>query len=333
MPFANYIRRPLVFNELGKPINDLSVEEALNAAGLNFNVGIMEARVRLESLTEPGKFYLHKIPNTYATYRTDNNYVFGSVGGKYEIVQNSVALDFIEAVCNYDKTLRIETAGCYRNGASMLVTAKFPDSMKIGTNDDIDRYLLFTNSHDGSGMINCAVTNIRVICNNMLNQAIKSAFQSFSFKHTKSVKDNIRYAVEQIKFTYGYTHTMIVQMDALRKVKVDDKFINNFVYDLFLDANQKEHLKLKPNILAADNDIVSTRLKNKVVSILDTIQSGVGQNLHRGSALWLYNGVNCYVNNVIDYKSEEDRFEALTKKTSAKLNQKAYDSILTSLAA
>ena len=32
MPFVNYQRRPLVFNEMGKPINDLSMEDAIKEA-------------------------------------------------------------------------------------------------------------------------------------------------------------------------------------------------------------------------------------------------------------------------------------------------------------
>ena len=163
MPFVNYQRRPLIFNEMGKPINDLSIEEAIKTAGLDYKVGIKETRVRLADINDPDKFLLYKVPNSFATYREDNNHVFGAVGSKYEVVQNSVALDFINQVCDYDKTVRIETAGVYKDGASMLVTAKFPEAMTIGNNDLIDKYLLFTNSHDGSGLITCAVTNIRVV--------------------------------------------------------------------------------------------------------------------------------------------------------------------------
>ena len=112
MPIANYIRRPLVFDEIGKPINDISINEAIKIAGLDYKVGIKETRVRLVNPEDPTKFLLYKVPNNYATYREDTNQVYGAVGSKYEIVQNSAALDFINQICDYDKEVRIETAGC-----------------------------------------------------------------------------------------------------------------------------------------------------------------------------------------------------------------------------
>lgn len=71
MPFVNYQRRPLIFNEMGKPINDLSVKEAIKEAGLDYKVGIKETRVRLADVNDPDKFLLYKVPNSFATYRED----------------------------------------------------------------------------------------------------------------------------------------------------------------------------------------------------------------------------------------------------------------------
>lgn len=325
MPIANYIRRPLVFNEIGKPINDLSLEEAIKVAGLDYKVGIKETRVRLANPEDPDKFLLYKVPNNYATYREDTNQVFGAVGSKYEIVQNSAALDFINQICDYDKEVRIETAGCYRDGASMLVTAKFPEPMKITNNDTVDKYLLFTNSHDGSGSITCAVTNIRVVCNNMLNQAIRNASSLFSFKHTKNVHNAIMAAVSNIRATHVYNEALLESMIEFKNHAIHENTLRNYVFDLFLNDEQKEHMKLRTNIFAADKDIISAKTQNKVGAIMDTIDAGVGQELHRGSILWLYNGITSYLNNVADYKSPEDRFDALTKRNAFKVNQRAYD--------
>lgn len=325
MPFVNYQRRPLIFNEMGKPINDLSIEEAIKTAGLDYKVGIKETRVRLADVNDPDKFLLYKVPNNYATYREDTNQVFGAVGSKYEIVQNSAAFDFINQICDYDKEVRIETAGCYRDGASMLVTAKFPEPMKITNNDTVDKYLLFTNSHDGSGSITCAVTNIRVICNNMLNQAIRNADSVFSFKHTKNVHNAIMSAVSNIRATHVYNEVLLESLIEFKNHTIHENTLRNYVFYLFLNNEQIEHMKLRTNIFAADKDIISAKTQNKIANVIDTIESGVGQELHRGSILWLYNGITSYLNNVVDYKSPEDRFDALTKRTAFKINQKAYD--------
>ena len=332
MPVTNYIRRKNVLNSISSPIVDLSMEDAIKEAGLDFEVGITETRVRLENpyhkidpIQHPHESLLYQVPDSFATYRKDTNYIFGAVGSKYQVVQNSVALDFIEQVCNYDRSVRIETAGCYKNGASMLVTAKFPDSLRLTDDDDIDRYLLFTNSHDGSGAIKCAVTNIRVICNNMLNQALNNSTQQFSFKHTRNVQESIMMAVEEIRHTYAYSEVMREELEALRSIKIADANVKGYVYKLFLNSEQQAYMKVTPNIYSADTEIISTKLKNKIGSVLDVIEKGVGQEKHRGTLLWLYNGVSCYINNVANYNSETDRFISLTQGGSYRLNQRAYD--------
>ena len=268
MPFVNYQRRPLVFNEMGKPINDLSMEDAIKEANLDYKVGIKETRVRLEDPANPGSFLLYKVPNSFATYREDTNHVFGAVGSKYEVVQNSVALDFINQICDYDKSVRIETAGCYKNGASMLVTAKFPDAITIDNKDLIDKYLLFTNSHDGSGLITCAVTNIRVICNNMLNQAIKNATQQFSFKHTKNVHNAIMSAVNSIRATHIYHEAMQESMQALKAINIKSNNMTGFVYNLFLNDEQQEHLELISLLLIRILFLLRLKIKSKLFLIL-----------------------------------------------------------------
>lgn len=140
-------------------------------------------------------------------------------------------------------------------------------------------------------------------------------------------------AVEKIRSAHIYHEALQESMQALKNVSVSGRDVNKFVYDLFLTAEQQDHMKLRTSIYSADKEVISTKTQNKVIAVLDTIEKGVGQELHRGSMLWLYNGVNCYMNNVVDYKSSEDRFEALTKRTACKVNQRAFDLALTSLRA
>ena len=54
MPFVNYQRRPLVFNEMGKPINDLSMEDAIKKAKPAASKGQYFKSVTLASTMSPG---------------------------------------------------------------------------------------------------------------------------------------------------------------------------------------------------------------------------------------------------------------------------------------
>ena len=52
-----------------------------------------------------------------------------------------------------------------------------------------------------------------------------------------------------------------------------------------------------------------------------------------GTALWLYNGITSYINNGINYKSNEDKFNSIMDGVGAKLNQKSYNLITSRYAA
>ncbi len=102
-----------------------------------------------------------KIDTHFATYRKDNYDIFGVVGSRYEPVQNDVALEFIYNVLINQgiisvEDLIIETAGALGKGERIFVTAKLPTYDIAG--DEVEKYILFTSSHDGSSSITAAFT-------------------------------------------------------------------------------------------------------------------------------------------------------------------------------
>ena len=133
-----------------------------------------------------------KVNDVFATYRTDNYDILGTVGSRYEPVQNTEAIDFIYNVCKNSQVVKpedvvIETAGVLGKGERIFVTAKLPDYKMCG--DDMEKYILFTTSHDGSGSIQACFTDVRVVCNNTLNAALQNCSNMQRFKHTKNVQN------------------------------------------------------------------------------------------------------------------------------------------------
>ncbi len=55
----------------------------------------------------------------------------------------------------------------------------------------ITPYLVFSNTHDGSGAVKVAITPVRVVCNNTLNLALNTANRCFSMVHTGDIKGKI----------------------------------------------------------------------------------------------------------------------------------------------
>ena len=134
-------------------------------------------------------------PNAYATYRTDKNIPLGIVKEKYTEVQNIDAFSFFDTAIGKDQAIW-QTAGFFGNGERIFVSAKLPNSIYVNGQDPVDNYLVFTTSHDGSSGVKILLTPIRVICENTLNAAIRSAQNYISFRHTASVHKNIDTAHE-----------------------------------------------------------------------------------------------------------------------------------------
>lgn len=71
-------------------------------------------------------------------------------------------------------------------------------------------------------------------------------------------------------------------------------------------------------------DEVSTRAKNQIERLMSSIENGVGQDMYRGSKLWLLNGLTTLLHNDTVYKSDEDEFKSILEGDGFKKLNKAY---------
>lgn len=278
------------------------------------------------------------IKTNYATYRTDTLDVLGVVGNRYEPVQNYVAIDFIfNVLSNQDiihpKDIIIETAGVLGKGERIFVTAKLPDF--IIAKDLINNYILFTTTHDGSGSITACFTDIRVVCNNTLNMALNSCTNKMTFKHTRNVNKRLNEGSNLMKNAIMYKNTLVETLEPLSKIEVKEKDAIEFIQDLFLNEEQVNYIKSKGSFFNITNgdELIATKTLNKMKEAIAYIEKGVGQDYNYGTALWLYNGITSYINNGINYKSNEDKFNSIMDGLGAKLNQKSYNLIIGKYAA
>ena len=99
------------------------------------------------------------VPGFRANLRETDNQVLGVVSDRYKVVQNEEAFAFTDELLGEGVTY--ETAGSLQNGRRTWILAKLPTRYII-SGDEITPYLVFMNSHDGSGAIKAAMTPIRV---------------------------------------------------------------------------------------------------------------------------------------------------------------------------
>lgn len=277
-----------------------------------------------------------KIPGYKCVYRDDTKQVFDIVSDRYEIVQNFEALDIIYNVIKgpqvTDKDqIVIQTAGALNNGETIFVTAKLPSYIisSGSIKDVVDKYFVFTSSHDKSSQLTVIITDIRVVCNNTLNMAL-SCPNKVSLKHTKNIRENFHMFSELLGISNKYSTNAKLVLEMLAGTKVTSEQVKNFVFDMFVPDAKREFIDEKGGkIELVDSEIISTRMKNRVIEANNFIDQGAGQEVGRGTAYWMYNGMTSYIHNGMNYKTNEDRFKSLVIGGSNEtLIKKAYDKAL-----
>lgn len=205
-------------------------EEALIAAGLDWEV--IPTQI---SLLGQGT----AIPNAVANVRSSDGKVLGIVTDRYTIVQNKEAFQFTDNLIGGD--VRYETAGSLKGGRLVWMLARMPKTTILG--DDVEPYMCFTNSHDGSGAVRVVMTPIRVVCSNTLNLALSSAKRSWSTKHVGDLQGKIHQAAETLELAEKYMEELGKEAENLANVTIsEDAFqqILNTLYPRKEDSSDRE---------------------------------------------------------------------------------------------
>ena len=152
--------------------------EALRIAGLNWKV-----------LQEPVYTENDELIQGYkANVRDSDRKILGVVTDRYKVIQNEEAFAFTDALLG--EGVRYETAGSLQEGRRVWLLARLPREYIIA-GERISPYMVFSNTHDGSGAVKTALTPIRVVCNNTLNLALRTAKRSWSMIHTGDISGKI----------------------------------------------------------------------------------------------------------------------------------------------
>ena len=191
-------------------------EEALIAAGLNWNV-IQEPIYTTEN---------ELIKGYKANVRDSDRKVLGVVTDRYKVVQNHEAFSFTDELLG--QGVRYETAGSLQEGKKVWLLAHMPHEYII-SGERISPYLLFSNTHDGSGAIKVALTPIRVVCNNTLNLALRTAERSWSMIHTGDIRSKMKEASDTLFKAERYMDELGKEFEKLRMHKLTDQEVMDYI--------------------------------------------------------------------------------------------------------
>ena len=199
-----YVRKA-PWHGLGTKVTEAPTsKDALRLAGLDWKV--MQEPIYTE--TE------ERIEGYKANIRDSDRKVLGVVTDRYKVIQNEEAFAFTDELLG--EGVRYETAGSLQGGKRVWMLAHLPHEYII-SGERISPYLVFSNTHDGSGAIKVALTPIRVVCSNTLNLALSTAKRSWSMIHTGDIKGKMKEARETLFMAEKYMDHLGREFENLRK--------------------------------------------------------------------------------------------------------------------
>lgn len=295
---------------LGQYVSEaMTSEQAIELGGLNYTV---EKR----PLYAPGwEGTMVEAEGHYGNVRTDTNEILGIVKGRYKIVQNKDAFGFFDAIIDKGEAI-FETAGALGKGERIFVTAKLPEDMLVH-GERVEKYIMLTNSHDGTSTIIAGFTPIRVVCNNTLTAALKNLDNKVSISHTASAESRLKEASRVMGIASKYMDEVNTTFESMTTRKLSDLEMKYFIETVMKNGIKEDK---------SDKE-ASTRMKNlvdQVYSFAITHPTQTTEAAYR--TLWgAYNGISGYYNFLKDYRNADQKMKDMNYGYANDKIAKAFD--------
>lgn len=309
-----------VWHGLGVQVDhEMSTEECHKKAGLDWEVEKRRMEVLIGGDDCKMQEYV-SVPDRHAILRTSDNAILGTVGNRYEVIQNLDCFNFADTIVGEGQAM-YHTAGSLFGGKIIFMTMKFPDGIMVG-DDEIEKYLLLTNAHDGSAALHVRMTPTRVVCANTLGMALgEETKQKCSIRHTTNWETKATKARELLKLADHYFQNMAVQFNRLLDATINDNDITAFVETVFSRTKSEKTGEL----------ILSSRTKAIRAKVTDLCYTGKGQNAIKNTKWAALNGVTEYIDHHATTRAtggrnaDEVRMNSVLLGSGAEVKQRAYD--------
>lgn len=287
--------------------NPPTIAEAIQLAGLDWQVAVED---------------LYTISGEKSSARTVRRLTdrreLGTVGQQWQPLQNDKAFDFFQPFVD-KKLVVLETAGSLAQGGKIWILAKIVgDPMVVQKGDEINKYILLYNGHDGLTSVGVGFTPIRVVCNNTLSMAASSsASKIIKIRHGINIVQNVEKLRETIDLANQEFQATLEQYQYLASQPINGADLEKYV-KLVLAKKTNEILQAEEELIA------SQRIVNNIVEVYES-----GKGAASPDTYWkAYNAINEY-NLYYRGRSENNRINNMWFGQGATLDKKALNVALT----
>lgn len=312
--------RETPWHKLGNIVEEApTAAEAIKLAGLNWNIK-ENPIAHLESLDMKANIKYVNIPKHKALVRDSDGSILAVMKNSYTVLQNQEAFNFFNPFVQAEQA-SFETAGSLKGGRIIWAMAKLNKApIEVGKGDEVNKYLLLSNSHDGSISVRVGFTPVRVVCQNTLTLASNhSSSQIIKLRHSKSVKDRLDNVQEMVNAIDSQFEATAEQYKYLSSKVINKEQFEQFVKIVFkTNADQSERSKMRHD------------------SILETIsklfENGAGAHLKsaKGTRWGAYNAVTEYLTHEHG-NNEENRLHSNWYGQANNINKMAFSTLVKGL--
>lgn len=288
--------------------NPATAAEAMKAANLDF-------KIELQDLVTIG---LIDVPMRKAVVRTDTKKTLAVTGCGYRPFQNSECFSFLDQLVG-DGQVEFHTVGALGHGERVWMLAKLPGIIQIGTTEDItEKFILLSNSHDGTSSLRIFFSPIRVVCQNTLMAAERrSKGQGVTIRHTGDLHAKSHEARAVLGIANRFYDSLQVRVNHLAAYLPKKSELENYFATLFPDP--KEGSK--------------TRAENTRREIFRLFEEGKGQQIPgvKNTAWAAFNAVTEYIDHFRPTRAKSElerrsrRLESQWFGSGAKVKAEAWN--------
>jgi phage/plasmid-like protein (TIGR03299 family) len=292
--------------------------EVIKAAQLNWEV-VKQPVYAFDGRT------LSRVPGSYATYREDlwgkeGTKPFGLVGEEYQVLQNHEAFNFFDDVIEAGG-VTYETAGALGQGERVWVLAKVKGPMIVGKVDEVERYLLLSNGHNGRTVLQIRFTPVRVVCQNTLNWALSKGSDLLRSHHGRGMDLRLEHAQQAVKEILGYYEDLNQHFNVLAQKPVAKNDLQDYLTTVFPEP------KRRGNQTDRSLELAKARIRGMRKMGVQLFESGAGNDQPKiKNTMWTaYNAVTELVDHHLIYDDAWQRMTSLCFGEGGEIKQKAFD--------
>src|SRR5262245_31470634 len=282
-----------------------TVREAITASGLDWDVELVPLVTGDAHEPAPAR----------AVRRTTDRRLLGVVGPAYHALQNRDAFAFFQPFLDAGLAA-LHTGGSLCGGRKVWLLARIErEPLVIGAGDEVHKFVLLSNSHDGTTSVRVGFTPVRVVCANTLAlaHADRAGGKLIRVRHTRRLADNLDALREVIDLADQEFTATAEQYRRLREKGVNQNDLARYVREVF-------------RIEGATPNGQQRRI---LESCFRLFEEGRGADLPgaRGTLWGAYNAVTEYLGYERG-RGQDTRLASLWFGDSARTNQRALETAL-----